>query len=489
VLFLLDTNVLIPAEPTSSQDVEPTTSAIIAFLQVVSVGGHRAMVHPASIAEVKGDRDQARAQLRTLLLGKYAVLPQPPTTSSRLIATLGAPKEGSNSEIDLLLLSAVEANAVDYFVTEDDGIHRRAKRVGLVDRVLTVADAIITVRALFPTVPETPPLVDAAFCHQLIDADSIFSSFRQDYPGFDLWLTKCKREHRRAWVIRSGDGYAGVCIVNDEAHNDYGFQGKTLKICSFKIADKFRGYRYGELLLKTVFGYLTENHYQGVFVEAFAKQPELFALLADFGFEDVRESSKGERVLFKTIRPPINEVERLGPLAFNVKYGPHAITLVGAKVFVVPIQPQFHDLLFPELRAQLAIPTESYPFGNSIRKAYLCHSKIRKIAAGDTILFYRSEHDQSITAVGVAEATLVSSDASQVARFVGRRTVYSYAQIEAMTAKPVLAVLFRLARTLRNPWDVDLLKRSGIIARAPQSFMQVKQEAVAWIATQLDVPH
>src|SRR5262249_46331028 len=108
---------------------------------------------------------------------------------------------------------------------------------------------------------------------------------------------------------------------------------------------------------------------------------------------------------------------------------------------------------------------------------------------GDLILFYRSEVNQGATTVGVAEGTLISSDADEVARYVGRRTVYSYADIRTMAAKPILAVLFRLARFLRPPWDVDLLIRAGIIKRPPQSFMQVSSgKAVDWIATQLVAP-
>jgi hypothetical protein len=34
-----------------------------------------------------------------------------------------------------------------------------------------------------------------------------------------------------------------------------------------KIAERFHGYRYGELLLKTLFHYLVENRYTGVFVD------------------------------------------------------------------------------------------------------------------------------------------------------------------------------------------------------------------------------
>jgi hypothetical protein len=489
VRFLLDTNILIPAEPTSPGDIEATTPSIVGLFAALSQGGHSAIVHPASLQEVRGDRDQHRAAIRILLLGKYPLLESPPTISTRLTETLGTPPPGTHSSIDLLLLSAVAADAVDYFVTEDDGIHRRARRVGLGNRVVTVADAVVAVRALFPSLPDPPPLVRALVAHELDDRDPIFSSFRQDYPSFDNWLAKCKRQHRRAWIIRSGAHYAAICIVNDETPNEYGFQGKTLKICSFKIGEHFRGQRYGELLLKTVFSYLVENRYQHVYAEAFAKHQELFSLLGDFGFHDVRASSKGERVLLKALRPLGDHTAPQGPLEYNVRYGPHALTLTGAKVFVVPIKPRYHDLLFPEARTQLVLESESRPFGNSIRKAYLSHSHIRKIAPGDALLFYRSELNQAVTAIGVAEETLVSDDVVAIARFVSQRTVYSYEEIRTLAKKPVLAVLFRLSRIVGTPWSLDLLMQTGIVRRAPQSFMQVAPEAMRWIANQLGVPH
>jgi hypothetical protein len=488
--FLLDTNILIPAEPTSPGEIESTTSQVVQLLGLLTQGGHMAVVHPASVGEVRGDRNAERGSTRVLLLRRYPELPHPPAMSSRIVAELGAPSPGSNTAVDLLLLSSVDANAVDYFVTEDERLHRRARRVGLGDRVLTSADAILTVRALFPTVPTAPPFVTALLAHQLNDADPIFNSFRQDYLTFDAWLAKCKREHRQAWVVSGGSQYAGVCIVNDESRNPYGFSGKVLKVCSFKIAEQFRGYRYGELLLKTIFAYAVQNSYVGMFVEAYAKQQELFTLLADFGFEDVQLSSKGERVLFKRLRPPAEGAAGLHPLEYNIRYGPNSLTLSGAKTFVVPIQPRYHRLLFPELETQLALATESHPFGNSIRKAYLSNSRIRKIASGDAVLFYRSTENQAVTAIGVVEGTAVSSDGTQVATFVGRRTVYSFADIQRMVQQgPVLAVLFRLARPVTQPWSLDLLIRAGIIKRAPQSFLQVSTEAVAWIANQLDVPH
>jgi hypothetical protein len=484
--FLLDTNIIIPAEPTSAGDVEPTTRAVVDLLKALAVGGHVATLHPSSVTELRGDRNVERGQARAVLLGKYPLLVNPPSISTRLVAVLGIPAPGSNTEIDLHLLSAVDANAVDYFVTEDDGIHRRARRVNLTDRVLTVADALVTVRAFFPTVPEAPPFVQPKLAYELAGADPIFESFRREYGGFDDWLAKCKRQHRQSWVVTTGRGYGGICIIKDETPNAHAISGKVLKLCSFKIAEPYRGYRYGELLLKTVFSYLVENAYDSVFVEAFPHHRELFTLFSDFGFVDAgRETARGERVLVKTLKPAPNEAERLGPLEYNVRYGPHALSIAGAKVFLVPIQPRYHALLFPDVEAQQVLPTESHPFGNSIRKAYLCHSRITRIAPGDLILFYRSQMDQGVTTIGVAEGTLVSSDPSEIARFVGRRTVYSYAEIARMASKPVLAVLFRMARGLNPPWGVDLLIRAGIMKRAPQSFMQVTGKAVDWIGTQL----
>lgn len=364
--FLLDTNIVIPAEPTSAQHVEVTTPTVVELLSVLSRGAHTAMVHPATRKELAGDRNKERSELRGLLLGKYPELPNPPSIASRLVATLGQPTPGTNSAVDLLLLSAVEGDAVDYFVTEDDGIHRRARRVGLDHRVLTVADAILTVRALFPLVPAPPPFVVPKLAHELNAADPIFDSFRLDYP-FDPWLAKCKREHRQAWIIETGaEEYGGISIVKPEYPNDYGIGGKVLKICSFKISDRFRGLRYGELLLKTLFAYLIKNSYDAAFVEMYAKHQELLSLFSDFGFVDLRESPKGERVLLKRLHAPPNDSERLGPLEYHIKYGPNSITLVGARVFVVPIQPKFHRLLFPELEPQLSLATECKPSANCV---------------------------------------------------------------------------------------------------------------------------
>lgn len=368
---------------------------------------------------------------------------------------------------------------------DDSKLRKRARRVGLQHRVLSAADAVTTLRALFPTAPHPPPLVTSCLAHALDRKDPIFESLREDYDGFDEWFVKCCRQQRQVWTISGSNGYGGICIVDTQTPSHYGISGKTLKLCTFKISRSSRGNRYGELMLKTLFDYLWSNGYQNVFVEVFDKHADLIELLSDFGFVEVAKNERGELVLSKELVVP--REHQLNALEFNVRYGPRNFLVDEASALAIPIQPRYHSLLFPEAEHnQLKLPYESHPFGNSIRKAYLSHSRLRRVEPGSVLLFYRSGDLKGVKVIGVAEEKLTSSDADAIARFVGRRTVYSYEDIQGMVKKgPVLAVLFRLARILEAPWSLDQIKRSGILKGPPQSFVRIPEDKKQWIAEQL----
>lgn len=195
--FLLDTNVLISAEPTGPDHVEPGTAIAVDLLRLIGEGGHQTYVHPASPKELSSDQNQPRRTLRRVLIRKYPELPSPPPVAPDLVSLLGQPNSGSNSHVDNLLLAAVHANAVDYLVTNDMGIIRKAYRMNLTSRVLTPEAAVATLRRIFRRVPAPPPAVQQMLAHELEDTDEIFDSFKDDYPEFADWLAKCKREHRK----------------------------------------------------------------------------------------------------------------------------------------------------------------------------------------------------------------------------------------------------------------------------------------------------
>ena len=184
-------------------------------------------------------------------------------------------------------MASVKGDAVDFLITEDKGIHRKARRSGLDSRVFFLQEAINLLLDLFDKSPPPPPSVRKVYVYELNENDPIFSSLRSDYhPEFDDWFKYCKRTHREAYVIPN-EGLAflsGICIIKNEEGLPTGDRGRTLKLCTFKISDFEHGKRFGELLLKAVFDYADNNNYDFIYFTAFPKQYELMAFSESFGF-------------------------------------------------------------------------------------------------------------------------------------------------------------------------------------------------------------
>ena len=276
--------------------------------------------------------------------------------------------------------------------------------------------------------------------------------------------------------------------MNREDRPDFGAELKTLKICMFKISDMHSGFRYGELLLRDVLQYAERNAFGFLFVEVFPEQEQLIAFLAEFGFSDLdKPTERGELRLGKRLAFTSHDIATIEPLDFNRRFGPFAMKWEDASVFIVPIKPKYHDLLFPEATAQSQFFEGRMACGNALRKAYLCNAVCREIRPGAILAFYRSEDTRGLTALGVAEETFVSCDATGVARFVGKRTVYPMGEIERLSQKEVLAVLFRQSRVLRSPILLDKLLRNEILAAAPQSITKIsKLAARKWLKIQTE---
>jgi predicted nucleic acid-binding protein len=173
--LLFDTNVIIPAEPTSPIEVEDATAPVAKLLQAAMAGKHQVYIHPDSIRELLGDADSARRELRHTLIQKYPQLPAPPAIPQHFKDTLQSEFLTRHDKVDLSLLAAVEADSVDYLVTEDRGLLRKAGKFGLTSRVLPIDEALKALLALFSTTPAPPPAVKKIVAHQLIESDPIFN--------------------------------------------------------------------------------------------------------------------------------------------------------------------------------------------------------------------------------------------------------------------------------------------------------------------------
>ncbi|HEX3047548.1 MAG TPA: GNAT family N-acetyltransferase [Bacillota bacterium] len=490
--FLIDTNIFIPPEPSSRADVESGTSLMAKFNRWTIENArpsarHQVFIHPITKLDINQDLSEEHRKLRNILLQKYPELPDPPEIPPEFDEILDIAFPNTDEWIRHHLIAALAGNAVDFLVTDDRRIHEKAKRLNLQERVTTLVDAIETLQDFFDFPLTPPPAVKETSANTLNVSDPLFDNLRLDYPGFNNWMNRCKQEELHTWVIEGEDTkLVGLCIIKTE--NDiFTLRGKVLKICSFKVSENYSGYRFGELLLKKVFAYAEENQYNWIYVTVCKNHNTMAGLFKDFGFRSMDVTTKlGELILVKPLTFSNEDYQKMTPLDFYISFGPYMLKFQDVPTFMVPIHPVYHKILFPETEQQMELIPGLHPYGNAIRKAYLTNSIIHNMAPGSNLVFYRSGDLRLVTALGVVESMLVSSSPTEIARYISKRTVYNYNEIESMCQKKVLAILFRQSRILKNPIPFQELITKGIIKKAPKSIRTIPEEALPWLQQKID---
>jgi predicted transcriptional regulator len=167
--------------------------------------------------------------------------------------------------------------------------------------------------------------------------------------------------------------------------------------------------------------------------------------------------------------------------------------------FCVPIRPDYHHRLFPEIAFPSDLPLfpreafgpmiayggqERTP-GNTIRKVYLCRAKITRLRPSDILFFYMSKDDryalsQSITTIGVVEQVVSVTTTDDLIRHTAKRSVFSAQDLDAMRAtrnSPVKLIDFLLIGHVQAPVRLNTLIQMGVFShRPPQSIAQFTEE-------------
>ncbi len=474
--LLLDTNVLIPL-----QDSYSTLDDRLAnFHRLALVGGHKLVYHPASLEDFERDFDQARRARNLEHIRRYPALEHPAKCPWNTQST--NPNEACDNEI----LYALECDAVHALVTEDKGLLKKARARGLGHRTYDIQTADDWLQRLHQPFEVSLPNIDDVPLHSLTPelAGEFFDSLREGYNGFDEWFREKARENRKAWVHRNEAGALGaICVYDvqiDEVITDEGMllAGKALKLCTFKVDKNVRGRKLGELFLKAAFRYGTENACKYIFIHTDVdKHDYLVNLIVDFGFEDAGTYGT-DRVFMKQhpVNPP--EVSGLSPLEYVKRYYPHYQVDPPVQKFLVPIQHEFHRILFPDYPARQPLLFAIHSsVGNAIKLAYLCHAASKQIRPGDVLLFYRSEDEQAVTTLGVVDQFAELSDAPSIAALVSRRTVYSLKEIEDMATRPTKVILFRHIKHFPAPASLKRLLDDKVVAGNIQSITKISDDA------------
>ncbi|WP_164831453.1 GNAT family N-acetyltransferase [Sinorhizobium meliloti] len=483
--FLIDTNIVIQLE-----DDGEIKADFADLLRRCQEHGIHVFVHEASIEDINRHGNETRRKATLSKLNKFRQLKGVSSpTLDELKARYGdIPKP--NDVVDAKLLHAVSISAADFLITEDDRLHRRAKRASLAERVMTVADALAWLKQSFEPDTVFLPAVKEVKAHAIDFQDPIFEALRSDYgPYFDKWTGKCINEHRDCWIVKDGDALAAVVIRKDERRAEAAITKpgeKILKICTF-VSEDYRGQKLGEQLLKQIFWHAQRNSYDVVYLTAKAKQVSLIRLLEEYGFEKTGDLADGDGVFEKA----------MGKGKLSLSTGETAITAArknyprfydGPKVdkFVIPIKPAYHAKLFPEvgmLAEEVATTRGAIP-GNTIRKVYVCHSRNNRIAAGDVIFFYQtkkpgSPRSQSVTSIGIVENVRHTNLVDEVRRWTAKRSVFSDDELQSWVngSSPLKVIDFLLIGHVVPPLPLNLLRSDGVVGGAPQSITRISENS------------
>lgn len=478
--FLLDTNILIPLQD-SFIALQPNLAN---FVRLANLGGHQLLYHPASEADIRRDTDVARRNRTLVRLRQYTRLQAGPTCPWNNDAT------SVNDACDNEILYALESDAAHALVTEDQKLHAKARLRGLGDRVYFIQSAEDRLRRLHEPEQVVLPNIQDVELHTLTAmlGDTFFDSLRGTYD-FNNWFRRIARQGRKAWIYKMQDDGppSAICIYDvqhNEVINDGGERllGPSLKLCTFKVGEEVRGRKIGELFLRAAFMYATDQRCEHIFIHANpTRQEHLIALLEDFGFSE-SGVYQGDLVYIKQhpIEAPAVDIP---PFEYVKKYYPHYRDDIGIRKFIIPIQPQFHRILFPDYGNPGAALPANNPLthvGNAIKLAYLSHAVSNQVRPGDVILFYRSHDMKAITTLGIVEHFEASESATDIARLVSRRTVYSERDIVAMAERPTKVILFRLIEHLPNRVPYSWLRQNRI--RGPiQSIRSINNESFSRI--------
>ncbi len=393
-------------------------------------------------------------------------------------------KDSSLITNDDSLLYAAYRNAVDVLITQDKGIHKNALKLNLEERVMDISTALHYFEIIHSITPISHVIIREEPVHNIDIDDPIFDSLKDDYPEFVKWFEKIAREGRKCWVDRENSEVKAILIYKEEDEQIDTTsplpKKKRFKITTLKV--DLPGYRIGELLLKLAFKYCIKNNIDEIYLTHFVKNNDnLVKLIEEFGFEYISDNTRGEAVYIKKLIPVNDKVLTLSPVEMSKKFYPSFKDGYSIKKFIIPIQPKFHNLLFQDYQKRQMEITEYIninPQGNTIKKAYLSHSIIKKIRPGDILLFYRSKDKQELTSIGVVESIYYSVDnPDEVWGLVGKnRSVYTLDEIKEICKKPTTVIIFRHHFNLDSPLSLKGLIEEGILKAQPQSIAEIDNE-------------
>lgn len=503
--YLIDTNVFIGLEDT--REVAPEFSSL---QQLASRHGVGIFIHEAAKDDIARDKDDSRRRISLSKIAKFQTIAKVRGLTNADLQSQFGTLSRPNDVVDATLLHALRIGVVDFLVTEDGGLHDRARRYAseIADRVLFVADATALLRSTYEPQEVQFRYVEEVEAHTIRTDDPIFESLREGYPKFDAWWRdNCVAKMRKCWVVTDNSGLAGLVVRKDEsaADTDATLPGeRILKVCTFKVRPERRGVKLGELLLKQILWFAQKNSYDTVYLTTYSEQTALISLIEYYGFVRTKVAGDGELTFEKALsRAPLAREDGVDLFDLAAQSYPRFCADSSVPVYGIPIQEDYHEVLFPELRDDCqqdlfeygGIGTGPRKAGNTIRKVYLCHAPANLSERGALLFFYKGQSDrapsQAVTTIGIFENMTLARSTEELRRLAGGRSVYSEHQLQGWNASPqnpVKVINFLLAGHLSPAMGIEELRKTGVIAgQPPQSIFKLNLSRRAPLLARLEL--
>jgi len=386
---LIDTNIIIHREASKvfNQDI----GLLFNWLDKLH---YEKCIHPLSIEEISKHKDDDVVDTIKIKIKNYNLLKTESADTSEILK-IRQTDNTRNDFIDTSIIKEVYNNRVNYLITEDRGIHHKARILGVSEKVFKIDDF------LEKSITENPSLKDyevlsvkKEFFGNINLSDEFFNSFKEDYSEFKEWFNS--KSDKESYVCITDDIVRAFLYLKVEKKNEpYSdisppFESKKrLKIGTLKVTST--GYKLGERFLKIVFDHAILYKVEEIYVTIFDKREEqrrLIYLLQDWGFKEwgIKKTKNGdEKVLVRTFGKtlPVNVINPKETFPFVSRK---------TRKYIIKIEPEYHTELFPDsinTRENKDNYVDNEPYRNRIGKVYISHNKERHLKKGDVVIIYR----------------------------------------------------------------------------------------------------
>ena len=465
--FLLDTNIIVQRESMNNCSLE-----ISLVYQAIDKFNGTKLYHPVTAKELAGYKDEPIKNAMLAKLNSYEKLSETTICDAyfkQIVSPLG---NDENSENDNEILYQVYSGRVDFLITEDRGILRKAEGLYLRDRAMTSNEFLTTVEKQNPSLIDYDALsVSLVKIGSLDIDDHFFDSLREDYDGlkFNQWLTK--KSESDAYVFRNKEGIQGFLYLKTEGKDeDYSAfyprlePKRRLKVGTFKINST--GIRLGERFLKIIFDNALKRDVDEIYVTMFKDKREevvgLKGLMEKWGFVEKGTKKNGEVYLVKDMR---NYDDTKDP-KFN-----YPLLKKNYAISFLPIVAKYHTKLFPDLHlknedAMLFDTACSY----AIEKIYVTAWKDVDLEPGSLLCVYcmadyNKKYRSTVTGVCILNEVIKVSSADELVEKCQNRSVFTESELRGLYNRMRFTTIVKVLylKPFDHKVNYDCLENNGLL--------------------------